>query len=456
MWLVTEHGDNKSIDVIKMTGVLSTTPTIVYTNLPVAQYSGAVNPLNPNRTVITTNIDSRIQKAAEANGLIVASQSVSVSATQDVAQWYAVDVSSGTPTLKDQGRVSAGNNTYVTFPSIDINSSGQIGMTYMKSGNDTATDYMSMYISGRNPSDAAGTMETPVVVPAGTGKANYKDFSSGGRAGDLSGINVDPVDGSFWAANEFANTEATANWGTAIANFTISNPLPSTDMAVTVTGPSSVDVTAGTTNATYTITITNNGPNAAEGVVLTDTLPAGSTFVSMMQTAGTDAFTLAQSGGTVTETATTTIASGSSDTFTLVVSAPSNLANGANFSDTASVQAANPDPNTANNSATVKGSVVNGNSSADLSVNVSGPASANEGGSVTYTITVTNHGPNDAPSVTLTDTLGSILKFTSATTSTGTFVRVGRRGHLLAGHRRRRRDRDREGYRPGGRGRQHE
>src|SRR5205807_7247028 len=103
-------------------------------------------------------------------------------------------------------------------PSIAINSTGQIGMTYMKSGNDTSADYLSMYVTGRNPSDAAGTMETPVLVPAGTGKANYHDFSSGGRAGDLSGINVDPSDGSFWAINEFANTEATANWGTAIAN----------------------------------------------------------------------------------------------------------------------------------------------------------------------------------------------------------------------------------------------
>src|SRR5581483_4844736 len=158
-------------------------------------------------------------------------------------------------TLKDQGRVSAGNNTYVTYPSVDINAAGQIGMTYMKSGNDNASDFLSMWVTGRNASDPAGTMQTPVIVPAGTGQANYHDFTAGGRAGDLSGINVDPVDGSFWAANEFANTQGTANWGTAVANFTISNPLGSADVAVTASGPSSV--TAGT-NATYTITITNN------------------------------------------------------------------------------------------------------------------------------------------------------------------------------------------------------
>jgi uncharacterized repeat protein (TIGR01451 family) len=418
MWLITEHGNNTSIDVIKMSGVLSTTATFAYTNLAVTPYSGVVAPLNPSGTTITTNIDSRIQKAGEWNKVIVAAHSVSATSTEDDAQWYAIDVSSGTPALKDQGRVSAGNRTYVTYPSIDINSTGTIGMTYMKSGTDTSTDYMSMYITGRASSDPAGTMEASVLVPAGTGQSNYSDFTSGGRAGDLSGINVNPSDGSFWAANEFANTEATANWGTAVANFTVSNPLPSADMAVTATGPSSV--TAGT-NATYTITITNNGPNAAQGVVLSDTLPAGSTFVSMTQTSGTDTFTFGQSGGSVTETATANVASGSSDTFSLVVSAPASLANGAAFNDTASVTASNPDPNTANNTATVTGSIVNTNPNADLAVSLSGPASANEGDTVTYNITVSNAGPSNAAAVTLTNTLPSILSFKSATTSQGTF-----------------------------------
>ena len=98
---------------------------------------------------------------------------MSISSTQDVAQWYAINVSSGTPTLAQQGRVSAGANTYLVYPGIDINASGQIGMSYMQSGTDTSTDYLSMWVTGRVPTDAAGTMETPVMVPAGTGLANY-------------------------------------------------------------------------------------------------------------------------------------------------------------------------------------------------------------------------------------------------------------------------------------------
>ena len=73
MWLVTEHGDNASIDVIKMTGVLTNAAAFTYTNLAVTPYSAVASPLNPNGTVITNNIDSRIHEGAEANNTIVAS-----------------------------------------------------------------------------------------------------------------------------------------------------------------------------------------------------------------------------------------------------------------------------------------------------------------------------------------------------------------------------------------------
>lgn len=427
MWLVTEHGDRTSIDVIKMTPpvggtILSNADTFTYTNLAVAPYAdiSTALPRNPNNTVITNNIDSRIMKAAEVNGILVATHAVSVSSTQDVAQWYAIDVSSGTPTLSQQGRVSAGANTYIYYPGIDINSAGQIGMSYMKSGTDSTTDYMSMWVTGRTTGDTAGTMQTPVIVPAGTGQANYHDPYN--RAGDLSGINVDPVDGTFWAANEFANTEATANWGTAIANFTLTTPI-STDLAVTNSGPASV--TAGTT-ATYTITLTNNGPNPAAGVVLTDLLPTGSSFVSITP-GGTnpDTFSFAQSGGAITESATASVAAGNTDVFTLVVFAPSNLSNGANFSDTASVSSTTSDPNLSNNSATVTGTIVNSATGADLAVIGSGPATSTEGANVTYSFTVTNNGPTNALSVVLTNTLGVNLSFVSAFTPHGSFSQSG-------------------------------
>jgi hypothetical protein len=61
-------------------------------------------------------------------------------------------------------------------------------------------------------------MEAPILVQAG--QAIY----SGTREGDLGGINVD-ADGSFWIANEFANTDPAPNWGTVVSHFTFPSAL---------------------------------------------------------------------------------------------------------------------------------------------------------------------------------------------------------------------------------------
>ena len=175
MWLIQEHpgpgglGDGRHIDVVKMTNVLSHSPNFATTILAVNPYSDVSDtpPLQPDGTVVTPEIDSRILKVAEQNNLLVATHSVSVSPTEDDARWYVIDVSSGTPVLRDQGDVSGGDNTYITYPAIDINPAGDIGLAYMQSGTDSATDFLSMYVTGRTPTDPAGTLQAPVRVKAG-------------------------------------------------------------------------------------------------------------------------------------------------------------------------------------------------------------------------------------------------------------------------------------------------
>ena len=74
---------------------------------------------------------------------------------------------------------------------------------------------------------------------------------------------VDPV-----PANN-SNTNPAAIVNTAV--------IATADVATTKTGPATVNAA---TNYTYTITARNNGPSAAAGVVIVDTLPATVTFVS--------------------------------------------------------------------------------------------------------------------------------------------------------------------------------
>src|SRR5262249_40483479 len=54
---------------------------------------------------------------------------------------------------------------------------------------------------------------------------------------------------------------------------------PSADLAVTQTASPSPAIVG--TPVTYTLTATNNGPSASTGTTITDTLPAGITFVTV-------------------------------------------------------------------------------------------------------------------------------------------------------------------------------
>src|SRR5205823_2250652 len=166
-------------------------------------------------------------------------------------------------------------------PAADINSSGAIGMTYSQSGT-AAGRFLGEYVTGRVPTDPAGTMQAPVLVQAGG--SNNTDT----RAGDLSGINVD-ADGTFWAAGEVAN--ATGSWNTAIAHFTVVGP----PTVVKSFGVSSIPV-GGTTTLTFTI---GNpiGNGTLTGISFTDSLPAGLVVATPPNVTGTTG------GGTVTANA---------------------------------------------------------------------------------------------------------------------------------------------------------
>jgi uncharacterized repeat protein (TIGR01451 family) len=93
---------------------------------------------------------------------------------------------------------------------------------------------------------------------------------------------------------------------------------------------------------TYTITVTNNGPNNAAGVIVSDTLPNGVTFVSATPSQGSC------NGTTTISCGLGSLNNGSSATVTIVVTP--NQAGG--ISNTATVRGNETDPNPANNSDT--------------------------------------------------------------------------------------------------------
>src|SRR6266498_2353534 len=106
-------------------------------------------------------------------------------------------------------------------------------------------------------------------------------------------------------------------------------------------------VTAGD-NLTYTVTVMNNGPDPATSVIVTDNLPAETTFVSCSSTGGG---VCGGSGNNRTVTFAS-LALGESETITFVTNVNCSVADGTVISNTATVSAFTPDPDPTNNSAT--------------------------------------------------------------------------------------------------------
>jgi uncharacterized repeat protein (TIGR01451 family) len=171
---------------------------------------------------------------------------------------------------------------------------------------------------------------------------------------------------------------------------------------------------------TYALTITNNGPDIATQVVITDALSGGATFNSIVASTNPASLTHSFLGAQATFTVTDIAPSG---VFTIVYTVLPPV-NGGTFANTAVISASTPtDPNPGND--TAGGGPVNGLANADLEIAKSASPNPVEPGSVvTFTLTVTNNGPSTAQFITVTDVLSGGSLGGVVTTSTGVSVTV--------------------------------
>jgi uncharacterized repeat protein (TIGR01451 family) len=166
----------------------------------------------------------------------------------------------------------------------------------------------------------------------------------------------------------------------------------------------------------YSLSITNRGPKAAKGVTLTQPLPASVVFVSAHISQGS----ISYSGGVISGNIGT-MAAGAVVTATVTV----RPTQAGTLTSTASAAAlSDPDPDLSNNSVTIT-SHINPLTS-DMAVSMAGsPNPVLVGGTLTYTISVTNNGPSDATGVVASNALPASVALTSATPSQGTTTIVG-------------------------------
>ncbi len=211
-----------------------------------------------------------------------------------------------------------------------------------------------------------------------------------------------------------ANVSATTSDPNSVNNASPSGfTVAASDLNVVKTGPPTA--TAGGTIA-WTITAANGGPDVEPTASLSDPLPAGTTFTSLVQNNGPASVCSTPTGGTngTVNCSISNFASGASAQFTLTATVDPSF--GGTLNNTATIAGNNADPNPGNNSSTAPTTVA---SIADLTVSKSGPASANAGTNITYTVTLINSGPSNALSVSLTDAVPANTTFVSESQTTG-------------------------------------
>ncbi|MBS1790824.1 MAG: DUF11 domain-containing protein [Acidobacteria bacterium] len=212
---------------------------------------------------------------------------------------------------------------------------------------------------------------------------------------------------------------------------TTNHPIAVVDLEITkqTSNPNPVN---GGAAFSYTLVVTNHGPGAAYGVLVTDPLPAGivlaNSNIAVVNNPSVPGYGLTCTGpangqnGTVTCTGNMPGPVGmnnSTATITLVVQAVANQASGVRTntaSVTSNTQEASPNvfPNTAS-------AQINLTVDAPLSISKSGPATVCAGDTFTYHITVNNGGSSTALNATISDPLPANTTFQNLS-GTGAFA----------------------------------
>jgi uncharacterized repeat protein (TIGR01451 family) len=179
-------------------------------------------------------------------------------------------------------------------------------------------------------------------------------------------------------------------------------------------------VTPGGT-VSYTLTYANSGNTGASGVVLTETVPANTTFNSGASTAGWVCVPNNNAGSTCTLAIGSLVGGSGPQNATFAVTVAASVPGGTTqISNTASIAddgANGADPTPGNNSSSDTTPLT---AAVDLSITKSDAgASVAPGGTITYTLTYGNGGSINASGVTLTETVPANTTFNSGASTAG-------------------------------------
>ena len=245
------------------------------------------------------------------------------------------------------------------------------------------------------PSVTANTCGGTLSAVAGSGMIS----SSGGSIAAAASCTID-VDVTSIVSGMHVNTtnslsSSSGDSGTATDTLTV---IPTADIAVTKSD--GVSTATPGASVTYTIVVSNAGPNTDPAVTLSDTFPSPPlTCTHTSVAAGGATGNTAVGAGDLAETLA--MPAGSSVTYTAICAIDADA--GGTLSNTATATSSVIDPVPGNNSATDDDTTLV--PEADLTVTkTDGITSALPGGVLVYTIVASNAGPSIAPGTAVADT----------------------------------------------------
>lgn len=171
-------------------------------------------------------------------------------------------------------------------------------------------------------------------------------------------------------------------------------------------------------NLVYSITVTNSGPDPAANVAWSDTLPAATTFVSLVAPGGWSCGTPAVGAGGTIDCSIASLGVGSA-AFTLTVEVGASVAPGTAISNGVTVTSATADGDLADNDALAETTVL---SPATVSATKSVAGAFVPGSLVSYSVVLANAGPAtqaDNPGDELVDVLPAGLTLVGAAATFG-------------------------------------
>jgi hypothetical protein len=233
-WFVGENsgpGTSPTLSVVQVGNLLTSPSVTARTSVSVPAYTttGAVQ--DPGGTVenagdlgtVVRNVSYRV---VNGTPLLVAGQDVGQSGVTH-ARWFEFNLTGNNPVLSLSGEINPGAGISTYSPAVGLDPAGDIGMTYMQS---SATQFISVYATGRLAADPPGTMESPVLMQAGLQHAAWSSADNGQSFPAISGAGaaVDPNDGTYWTVTEYPNTDPGQNWGTSLEHFFVGTITAST------------------------------------------------------------------------------------------------------------------------------------------------------------------------------------------------------------------------------------